>query len=157
VFAALVIGYQSRFDNVKIRTQWPLLLLMIFAALPTLLIYLMYYPGSDNDLIKVFQLLMFRTFGSYTESIAASVPFVQEAGWLRGLSFPNAGGLLPWERVNIEAALHYYMAFWKVTFQFSGLVGSASLPAVAEGYINFGWIGFIGTALILFFVLIIFQ
>jgi oligosaccharide repeat unit polymerase len=157
VFAAFVIGGRSGFENVKIRTRWPLLLLMTFAVLPTLLIYFMYYAGSENDLNRVFHLMLFRTFGSYTESIAASVTFAQEAGWLHGLSFPNVGGLLPWERVNIEAALHHYMTHWTVTFQFLGLVGSSSLPAVAEGYINFGWLGFIGTALIWFFILIIFQ
>jgi hypothetical protein len=157
LFAAWVVGRQSDLVNVKARSGWYLVLPLTLAALPTTVIYLMYYTGGENVLAEVSRLFLFRTLGSYTESIAAAVPFAQEAGWLHGRSWPNIGGLLPWQRINIEAALHHYMTNWTVTFEFSGLVGSSSLPAVAEGYINFGWPGFICIALIWFFILIVSQ
>lgn len=109
----------------------------------TWLLYGFYNSGKDASIFDYSYMLIFRVLGSYTEAMAALVPYVDEYGQLSGVSLPNMKGLLLHDRFNLEASLHYYMTHWKFETDFSGLPGNVLVPAAAEGYANFKWAGFI--------------
>ena len=77
--------------------------------------------------------IVFRIVGVYSEAMAATVSFVEQYGLLEGSTLPTVRGLLPHERLDVGVTMHQFMF---------GNMGSVTLPAPAEGYINFGWWGF---------------
>ncbi len=99
---------------------------------------------------------IYRVFIAYSEALALSVSFRNEYGELRGQTLPNVRGLLPHKQVLIEALMHSYaydeakahrLMEYKDEF-----AGSFPVPAAAEGYINFGWAGFVAFALAAFLI-----
>jgi len=69
------------------------------------------------------------------------VPFVKEHGYLRGYTLPTVKGLFAHERISLGAVLHEYLANWRFVTLVEGLPGTVFVPTVAEGHINFGWLG----------------
>ena len=100
-----------------------------------------------------------RLFVVYSEALALSVPFVEEYGKFGGVTLPTVRGLLPHKQLLIEVPMHIYAFDAEHAHQvFSNYVFSAGAPklgrlewfsgsmpvsALAEGYINFGWAGFL--------------
>lgn len=101
----------------------------------------------------------YRLFVVHSEVLALSVPFVEEYGKLGGVTLPTLRGLLPHKQLLIEVPMHIYAYDPQNAHQvFSNYVFSAGAPklerlewfsgslpvsALAEGYINFGWAGFL--------------
>ena len=161
VTAALVIAYSVHLASLGRSFQSMfnprLLAALAIALIPTLFAYSRYYRDSIMTSVEVIDTLLFRMFGVYSEALAAIVPFSREAGELGGTTLPNIKGLLPFERINLEAALHHYMTYWTVEMKFSGLPGSLPVPALGEGYVNFGWPGFIIFGLVSFGCVVLVQ
>lgn len=72
---------------------------------------------------------------------AGVVPFVKENGYLRCYTLPTVKGLFAHERISLGAVLHEYLANWRFVTRVEGLPGTVFVPTVAEGHINFGWLG----------------
>jgi hypothetical protein len=96
-----------------------------------------------------------RVFVIHSEVLALSVPFTEEYGKLGGATLPRARGLLPGKQLIIEVPMHIYAMDPKSAHQvfsdydfrsaptYEWFSGSMPVPALAEGYINFGWAGFL--------------
>lgn len=119
------------------------LLLIALAFVPTAVAYLIYFSTPSDTTREAFDQFLFRIVGVYSEAMAAAVPFVDVHGHLNGATLPNAKGLFPHERFNLEAAMHAFLAAGTEYRSQATLAGASPVPATAEGYINFGWPGFI--------------
>jgi hypothetical protein len=97
-----------------------------------------------------------RVFVVHSEVLALTVPFVEEYGTLGGATLPTVRGLLPGKQVIIEVPMHIYandaqnahQVFTHHEFstgapELEWFSGSLPVSALAEGYINFGWAGFL--------------
>jgi len=130
---------------------------MLVAFIPTVVNYLIYYSVAG----KTFKMstMIFRIIGVYSESIALSVRYVDQHGFLSGLTLPTIKGILKHERFDIETALHVYLSalFKDYRIVTTELKGNIPVSAVAEGYINFGWTGVVLFAGVSFLTVILFQ
>jgi hypothetical protein len=151
------LGAQGR--SLQSVLTWKTMLAVAAAFLPTLVTYMVYFNTPSDNFGEISDQFVFRVIGVYSEALASTVGFVQEHGYLNGTTLPNIKGLLPHDRFNLEAAMHAYIAglsFDSHSFT-SSLSGSTSVPATGEGYVNFGWPGFILFSIALFLCVIIFQ
>jgi hypothetical protein len=89
--------------------------------------------------------------------MAASVPFVDAHGYLGGVTMPNVKGLFPHERFNLEAAMHGFLAAGSESLSQVALPGASPVPATAEGYVNFGWPGFVLFSVVAFASVVVVQ
>jgi hypothetical protein len=119
------------------------LLFVLLAFIPTAFSYLAYFNLPGDTVRSAFDQFLFRIVGVYSETMAASVPFVDAHGYLGGVTMPNAKGLFPHERFNLEAAMHGFLAAGSEYRSQVALPGASPVPATAEGYVNFGWSGFV--------------
>ena len=78
------------------------------------------------------------------------LPFVDAYGYLGGVTIPNAKDLFSHERFNLEAAMHGFLAAGSEYRSQVALPGASPVPATAEGYVNFGWPGFVLFSLVAF-------
>lgn len=117
------------------------LMLIFIAFIPTFIIYNLYMNFSGYK--SVLKSFIYRLFGSYSETLAAAVPMVESFGLAYGNTFPMFGSY-----PGLDVRMHYFLY---------GFEGAATVPAVGEGYINFGWPGFILFAGLFFIILIILQ
>jgi hypothetical protein len=117
-------------------------LLLLAALIPTAIIYVLYY-GRGAGYFHIAKELAYRIFGSYSETLAATVPMARDYGWLGGNTLPVLAA--PGNYMGLDVLMHYYI--------FGG-EGAAPVPAVGEGYVNFGWPGFIAFTVIYFVTLI---
>jgi len=127
--------------NMRSRTAF---IWSVVALLPVLGMYRIYY--QDQSLANSFGALLYRLFGVNSESMAAAVHYVESVGLLGGQSLPNVRGLLRHDVVNLPRAMHDFMF---------GPGGGAPLSWLAEGYINFGWTGFVIFGAIGFIIVLI--
>lgn len=133
------------------------LLLVLLAFLPTALTYMAYFTAPGDTLRSAIDQFLFRIVGVYSETMAASVHFVDTHGYLGGTTMPNAKGLFPHERFNLEAAMHGFLAAGSEYRSQVGLPGASPVPATAEGYINFGWPGFVLFSVLAFASVVVIQ
>lgn len=115
----------------KINASHVLLISALFV--PTLVVGHLYY-GDDLEFIGKIEVLAFRIFGSYSQATAASIAIAQDGGFFNGLTLPTVHGLFPHSQILIEDRIHLYVTGWR---------GSTPVSSAAEGYINFGWPGFL--------------
>jgi oligosaccharide repeat unit polymerase len=118
------------------------------AFIPVLFLYNIYY-GSEFNTFEQLRLLIYRIFGVYSESLAATVPYTEKFGFLNGNSLPNIKGILTHQVISISKEMHIFL--------FNSRRGNAPISALAEGYVNFGWFGFILFALATFIAVIAIQ
>jgi len=125
--------------------------------IPTIITYHLYYLAAG----KKFNIstLIFRIFGVYSESIALCVRYVDHNGHLTGLTLPTIRGVLKHDRFNIETALHVYLSSLYNNFNqaTTELKGNIPISSIAEGYVNFGWIGVLLFGGISFLTVLFFQ
>ena len=131
-----------------------LLTALALAIVPTVGGYVLYYSSHPihGAFENILANLAFRMFGAYPEALAVIPPFVAEYGELAGLSLPNFKGLLSHDRYPLEVAMHMYIsdpgAAHQVTSHLDQFAGAVLVPAAGEGYVNFGWPGFVLFALL---------
>ncbi len=133
------------------------LLIVLLAFMPTAFTYLVYFSAPGDTVRSAFDQFLFRIVGVYSETMAASVPFVDAHGYLGGTTMPNAKGLFPHERFNLEAAMHGFLAAGSEYRSQAALPGASPVPATAEGYINFGWPGFVLFSVVAFASVVVVQ
>ncbi|HEY9634144.1 MAG TPA: hypothetical protein V6D14_12090 [Coleofasciculaceae cyanobacterium] len=118
------------------------------AFIPVIFFYNIYY-GSEFSAFEQLKLLIYRIIGVYSESLAATVAYAEKYGFLNGRTLPNLKGVLSHEPIQIGKEMHIFL--------FGSIRGNAPISTLAEGYINFGWSGFILFAFATFVVVILIQ
>jgi oligosaccharide repeat unit polymerase len=111
------------------------------AFIPTLFIFFLYM--NRTGFREVLKSMIYRIFGVYSETLAAVIPMVQSYGLAYGNTFPLIGS-----HPGLDARMHNFLY---------GFEGNAPVPAVGEGYINFGWPGFIFFAGLFFVIIVVLQ
>jgi len=92
---------------------------------------------SGTDMSSALYALLERTFSGYPlASYYYLIAFPNVHGFLWGQSFPNPGGLLPFEHFRLTVFVSEF-----IFGQLVGIVGSAPGPFWTEMYANFGLIG----------------
>lgn len=115
------------------------------AFIPTILSYILYFERWTG-FRRLFKSLIYRIFCSYSETLAATVPMVEYYGLLNGDTLPILGP--PGSFKGLDVRMHLFIY---------GIPGAAPVPAVGEGYVNFGWPGFICFTILFFIMLVIIQ
>eukprot|EP00913_Durusdinium_trenchii_P023347 g21925.t1 len=132
----------------KLKFSYSRMLLFLGAAfLPVLVMYKIYL-GPTVGFGELLAQVVYRIVGVYSESIAAAVVYVEQRGALGGITLPTIRGLLTHDRILLDAEMHMYMF---------GAPGSVTLSGPAEGYLNFGWMGFFGMGIATFVSMIIVE
>jgi len=144
-FAYLISQGESFYAPRKIISIKWAFSLFSSAFIPVLLLYNVYY-GSEFNIFEQLKLLLYRIIGVYSESLAATVTYAEEFGFINGNTLPNLKGFLTHEPIQISKEMHIFL--------FNSNRGNAPISALAEGYINFGWFGFILFAFITFLTVI---
>jgi hypothetical protein len=132
------------------------LAVIALAFLPTAATYFIYFSTASDNYREVINQFLFRITGVYSQSLAATVGFVEAHGYLHGTTLPNLKGLLPHERFNLEAAMQLFLGGLDIDPK-SAIAGSTPVPATGEGYVNFGWPGFVLFGALSFFCMILLQ
>lgn len=126
------------------------------AFVPTAATYFIYFNTASDSLREIASQFLFRITGVYSQALAATVGFVEAHGYLHGTTLPNLKGLLPHERFNLEAAMQLFLGGLEVSSQ-SAVAGATPVPATGEGYVNFGWPGFVLFGGISFLCMVLIQ
>lgn len=124
---------------------------LVLLIIPTMWIYRTYLSMlHSSDIFLGKDGLLYRIIGVYSESMAATVIYVQKNGFLEGNTFPSRiSSLIPnYQPIDLHTEMYKFI--------FGGS-GGASVPACAEAYINFGWIGFIYVTSLIFVLVILIQ
>lgn len=146
--AQSMIGSGDSLDSGKFQFSYKRsVFYLLLATIPVLVMYRVYY-GATLSFGETLVQLVNRIVGVYSECMAAVVSFVEQRGYLDGVTFPTVRGFFSHERYPVENAMH--------SFMFGG-AGTVPLPAPAEGYVNFGWPGFIVLAIGTYFSVILVE
>lgn len=157
ILAAYISHVGMRGKTVLAVLHHKSLLVMAAAFIPTIAVYLIYFNGNADSIRSASEQFVFRIIGVYSEAMAATVPFVEQHGHLGGITMPNLKGLFPHDRFNLEVAMHGFLASGTEYDAKTALAGASPVPATAEGYVNFGWPGFIGFSVVAFGSVVAFQ
>jgi oligosaccharide repeat unit polymerase len=128
-----------------------LLFWLSVALMPVAILYKFYYSTVLSG-VEIFKSFVYRIVGVYSESMAATVAYTETKGFLEGITFPRFKGLLHTSQPIDSGEVMSQFIFNSVKPE-----GSVPVSAFAEGYINFGWIGFILITIITFILIILFQ
>ncbi len=113
---------------------------------PIFVMYRLYY--ADLSLARTLLAIVYRIVGVNSESIAGAVAYVEQGGQLAGASLPTVRGLLDHEYVNLSQEMHFFMF---------GPGGGAPMSALAEGYVNFGTVGFVLFGFVSFLLVVAYE
>ncbi|CAN7456804.1 hypothetical protein [Polaromonas sp. LjRoot131] len=126
------------------------------AFVPTAATYFVYFNTASDSLREVLSQFLFRITGVYSQALAATVGFVEAHGYLHGTTLPNLKGLLPHERFNLESAMQLFLGGLEVSSK-AAVAGATPVPATGEGYVNFGWPGFVLFGAVSFLCMVLIQ
>jgi hypothetical protein len=144
----LLNGKQSVETGKRLQFSYTKTFLFLSAAfIPVLYMYKIYL-GPMIEFGDLFSQVVFRIVGVYSESIAAAVVYVERIGPLDGATLPTVRGLFPHDRILLDTEMHNFMF---------GAPGSVTLSGPAEGYLNFGWTGFVVMAVATFGSMILIE
>ena len=125
-----------------------LLFWLSVALMPVAILYKFYYSTVVSG-VEIFKSFVYRIVGVYSESMAATVAYTETKGFLEGITFPRFKGFLHTSQpIDLGEVMSQFIF---------NSEGSAPVSAFAEGYINFGWIGFILITIITFILIILLQ
>jgi hypothetical protein len=126
--------------------------------------------GIMRNLWSALRSVFKRVFVVHSEVLALSIPFVEEYGQLGGVTLPRARGLFPGKQFIIEVPMHTYAYIDRNVHQvFSDYESASDIPrqewftgslpvsALAEGYLNFRWVGFLLFGIMTFVAVILVQ
>lgn len=111
-------------------------------SIPVLYVFYKYFMNmEDRSISEIFGAIFSRTFSGqltpayyYIELFPIQIPF------LHGKSFPNPGGLFPFEKFNLPVEVFNRKLS---VFVAEDIVGSAPAPFWGEAFANFSWLGII--------------
>jgi oligosaccharide repeat unit polymerase len=130
------------------RVPWSRIAMFgVGAFVPVLLLYRV-YAGDRMGMGGILREMLYRMFGVNSESFAATYWYTRTFGFMEGRTLPTLRGLLSHEQINTSEEMHYFMF---------GPRGGAPISGIAEGYLNFGWIGFVAMAVFGFLVVVAVQ
>ena len=125
-------------DNGLFKTK-KIIFLVFFGFLLLGILYLN-FTASENLLIGIINAAG-RIFTGEIQPLYHYLEiFPQQIDFVMGRSFPNPGGLMPYDPISISKIVHDYIFPDKTA---AGIVGSMSSYFVGEMYANFGYLGII--------------
>lgn len=135
LYSILLILKNKRY-NVKSLFAFALI------SIPFLFLFYSYFMNmKDRGVIEILSAIISRTFsGQLTPAYSYLELYPGSNGFLYGKSFPNPGGIFPFQRINLPIEV-FNIKF--SMFVSDDIVGSAPAPFWGESYVNFGWIGII--------------
>jgi oligosaccharide repeat unit polymerase len=118
------------------------------AFVPVVFMYRAYggAGGSGGSVSEMLSNMAYRILGVNSESMAATVTYTRILGFLDGKTFPTVRGLLTHVRVDTSEEMHQFMF---------GPGGGVPISAVSEGYLNFGWPGFLVFCFVTFGIVVL--
>lgn len=135
----LHLGMQQRPLGSAVNPK--IMLIGLITLVPTIAAYIAYL-GSADGLQHLPRQILFRIFGVYSEGMAATVRYTDLHGFFNGATLPTFKGLFPHERIHLDVVMHTFLAAG-TEVQGAAIPGATPVPANAEGYANFGWLGFV--------------
>lgn len=138
----IIIGLFLTYCIVKYKSNMPMKsIMMILIIVMPILILSYIYAMSTKDIVSALTSVFSRAFaGSIHPAYYYLEYFPCHQNFLLGASFPNPGGLLPFEPYNLTVEIMN----WKFPEHIdSGIVGTAPTVFWAEMYANFGFPGVI--------------
>ncbi|MDA9003869.1 oligosaccharide repeat unit polymerase [bacterium] len=139
-FVWLVIGLYLVFALIKYNGLVPKKSVLIVVSLILVALAILHvYVAGANSIFKGFSLLFSRAFtGTITPAYFYLEFFPEHMPFLFGKTFPNPGGILPYEPVQYTVELMN----WRFPEHLeSGVVGTMPTVFWAEAYANFGFYG----------------
>lgn len=107
------------------------------------------YCGEVMDNMQIFVVAIYRVFDAYAEALAGVVLYTREYGFVGIQGLPNVHGLLGHETLHMEEEMCSFL---------NGVAGGGvSIPGPAQGYLAFGWPGFVSLAVICFSTMVLIQ
>ena len=135
VFLFLSIGMAEIFISFKIQKR--ALLIGVICLIPLLCLYKIYYPVSS--FVEISKLIIHRIFEVYSMATGISFSnFPNTIPFLEGVTINNPGNIFPYTHVNLSHLIFSILY---------GGSGGAPVPAIVEGYVNFGFSGLLVFAL----------
>jgi len=127
--------------NVSIKNLVKIGLLTI-----SLIIFMYVFFGRQQNISIILSTALHRIFIGSVAPMFWYVKYVEEFGFLNGLTFPNPAGIFPFEHVFLTVEIAEYAGLEKFG---SEVVGSMPTVYVGELYVNFGTAGtIIGSLLV---------
>ncbi len=114
------------------------------AFVPVFAMYKVYF-GSLRSTGQLVIDMLYRIFGINSESMAAAVWYIKTHGVFGTRALPTIRGLFPHSQLNVSDEMHVFLF---------GPGGGAPVSALTEGYLMFGWAGFVAMAVIVFVIVI---
>lgn len=152
-FIGLVSTYLiTKKTNIKLKTA---LILGITSFTALLFMYRRFMGLEERPILDVIQSIFSRAFtGQIGPAYFYLEMFPKHEEYLLGKSFPNPGGIFPWENFSITTEVMNYMNPAMIE---AGVVGSAPTVFWADMYANFGVGGIILSSLLVGFILYLIQ
>lgn len=122
--------------------------IIIFSAL--IVMYVFFMGQSDKKIFEILQIILHRIFVSQVVPFYWYQEYQQVFGFLYGQSFPNPGGILPFENISITTETYAFAYPERIKL---GIVGSLPTVFFADWWSNFGAIGAVFSMLLLGFIL----
>lgn len=112
----------------------------LFAGISIIVIYLMYvFIAKISDLESLFRSAVARITTGQIEGLYHYLKiFPQQVDYLHGRSFPNPGGIFPWEPIRLTVEVKEFV---QPNLSSSGIIGSMPTFFWGEMYANFGYLG----------------
>lgn len=138
LLSIICVYFISKNKSIKVRHLFWFISLSVFLLF---FMYLFFMQMIDRDFLVVFQAIANRAFVSQIVPAYFYLDFFPEHhNFLWGTSFPNPGGIFPWESYRLTVEIMDYI-FPDLAAR--GIVGSAPTAYWAELYANFGLMGVI--------------
>lgn len=135
LMALFMAYYLTKHDGFVPKTSVVTLGLMVVAILA---VFYMYFMGSRSIGSALWSVFSRAFSGSIAPAYFYLEYFPAQSDYLMGLTFPNPGGIMPFEPVRFTVDLMN----WKFPYlASSGVVGSMPTVFWGEAYVNFGFAG----------------
>ena len=115
-----------------------------------IMMYVFFMGQADKSIFTIFKIIFHRVFVSQIVPFYWYQDMQSSVGFLMGSSFPNPGGFLPFENIQITTKVFNHAYPEKVA---TGVVGSLPTVFFADWWINFGPFGAVFSMLIVGFML----
>lgn len=155
IFIAYTLEHGLRGKSLSSALSKKVVALGLLSLAPTLAVYFVYFE-SGSGFTHIFNQMFFRIFGVYSEALAGVARYTEVNGFLHGATFPDFKGLFPHERIFIDVLMHAFLAAGS-ELKGTAMLGAVPVPAIGEGFLNFGWLGFFIFGIVAFGCVVLVQ
>lgn len=155
IFIAYTLGLGSQGKSLSSTLNKKVIALGCISLMPTFGAYLIYFEAGSGFAYLLDQ-IVFRIFGAYSEALAGVVRYTEMNGFLHGATLPVFKGFLPHDRILADVMMHSFLAAG-TELKGQPIPGGIPVPAIGEGFLNFGWPGFFVFSFVAFGCVVLVQ